>query len=98
MTKKDKQEALYSISPHGNTNRSLLWCDDKWYETTPGSAFIFTKEDVERIKTQLPNHYVLNAIIRSKSGEVEEWKAFQKKVAENAENVATNEFDIVCEI
>ena len=92
---KNKKEPLYSISPRGSANRSLLWCDEKWYETTHGSTFVFTKDDVERIKTCLPKHFIMKATITSQNGEVEEWKAFQENVAEIAADVATNEFECV---
>lgn len=97
--KKTKNTTLYAISIRGNSTHSLTWIDDHWYENKEGMNFVFTKEQVEKAKEQLPKHYILNATITSDSGEVEEWKAFKEKEAERAQKEAlSTEFDFTLAI
>lgn len=95
MAKNKKKETLYAISIRENKNRTLLWCDEKWYENAEGQNFVFTKEQVEKVKEYLPKHFILKATITSENGEVEQWRAFAEKEAEIAQNEATNEFDLL---
>lgn len=94
MAKKNKNDTLYSISINGDMNRSLEWCDDHWYGTTNGAAFIFAKEQVEKIKAQLKKHFVKKATISDRNGVVEEWSAFAEKSRQKAKKVATKGFKI----
>lgn len=95
---KNKKETLYAISIREDTKRSLLWCDEHWYENAEGQNFVFTKELVEEAKKNLPNHFVLNATITSENGEVEKWTAFKEKAAARAEKQALSEVELTLSI
>ena len=101
MAQKNKtieKEPLYSVSI-GTPSRSLLWCDEHWYETAEGQNFLFTKTRLSTLKENLPKHNILKAAITDENGVTEMWYAFHEKTQEKAhEEVETSEFDIVCEI
>lgn len=55
-------ENLYSIRID-RSGRYVRHCDDCWYETSEVELKIFTREQAERIRTQLKNHYVYSVTI-----------------------------------
>ena len=55
-------QKLYSIRID-KTGRYVTYCDKCWYETGEDELRIFTKEQCERIKAQMKNHYVYKLTI-----------------------------------
>ena len=56
------KEKLYSIKID-KSGRYVRFCDDCWYETDETELRIFTREQCERIKAQMKNHYVYKVTI-----------------------------------
>ena len=53
---------LYSIKID-KTGRYVKYCDDCWYETCEEEFRFFTKEEAEKIRKQMKNHYVYKVTI-----------------------------------
>lgn len=71
-TEETKRE-LYSIEINTYTSpkRYIAFCDDRWYETTDNSLPVYTKQEVDKIVTQLQKHYIspYKLTIKTLSGE-----------------------------
>lgn len=68
----------YSIQ-NAKTGNYITHCDKCWFETSKHEAFIFTKEDVERVAKQLSKHYLYELVIRSNTGETHHFNALKDK-------------------
>lgn len=53
---------LYSVKINAS-GRYVRHCDDCWYETENTELRLFTREQAERIRKQLRNHYVYSVTI-----------------------------------
>lgn len=47
----------YSVVVGKEQNRSILWCDNCWYETTSGRNCVFSKEQALEIVKKLKLHF-----------------------------------------
>lgn len=50
-------DKLYSIKIN-KTGRYVKYCDEHWYETSSEELRLFTKDEAEKIREQMKNHYV----------------------------------------
>lgn len=76
-------EKLYSVKIN-NSGRYVRHCDDCWYETENTELRLFTREQAERIRKQLRNHYVYSVTISNGEETIADESPMKKKAATKA--------------
>lgn len=76
-------EKLYSVKINAS-GRYVRHCDDCWYETENTELRLFTREQAERIRKQLRNHYVYSVTISNGEETIADEGPMKKKAETKA--------------